>query len=400
MLTFRWFPLMLNFFQRDLWPAADPALVDAGREGEAAVARARIVLLLVLIASPVATLLRTPCERPALIAVVMAVVFLGASVWLLRLADRREHRPWLGFATAAADVTVVSVYHAFIFSSGFPDMALGSRATFALYLVGITATSLRQDRRITTCTGLLAAAQWLLLMAWARATGAADAAVAAGRFYGDTSLAGQAEELILIAVATMLARMIVGRAGAMRLSSVRDGLTGLLSRGHFEERLATELIRSARQKRPMALAVIDLDGFKRVNDTHGHPAGDLVLREVGTRLITGVRRTDLSARIGGDEFALVFVDTSVEDATAKLEEIRAAVAAQVVRLRNDSGVGVTLSAGVAVAPDDATDAETLVAVADRRLLQAKQLGRNRLVATDTVVPPAQGRKPPEGSWNI
>lgn len=400
MLTFRRFPLMLTFFERDLWPAADPALVDAGREGEAAVARARIVLLLVLIASPVATLLRLPGERPALIAVVMAGVFLGVSLWLLRLADRREHRPWLGFATAAADVTFVSVYHAFIFSSGFPDMALGSRATFALYLVGVTATSLRQDRRITTCTGLLAAAQWLLLMAWARATGTADAAVAAGRFYGDTSLVGQAEEVILIAVATMLARMIVGRAGAMRLSSVRDGLTGLLSRGHFEERLATELIRSARQKRPLTLAVIDLDGFKRVNDTHGHPAGDLVLREVGTRLMTGVRRTDLSARIGGDEFALVFVDTSVADAAAKLEEIRAAVAAQIVRLRNDSGVSVTLSAGVAVAPDDATDAETLVAVADRRLLQAKQLGRNRLVASDTAVAPAQARKRPEGSWNI
>jgi diguanylate cyclase (GGDEF)-like protein len=391
---------MVRFLEHGLWPPADPALVDAGREGEAAVARARIVVLILLLASPLATLVRNPGEVPALLAVVMDGVFIGVSATLLKLAARRETAPWLGFATSAADVTYVTLYHAFIFASGYAAMAFGSRATFALYLIAITATSLRQDRRVATFAGVLACIQWLAVIAWAQATGYAAAASDSGRFYGETTLFGQAEELIVFGVTTMLARMIVGRAAATRLSSVRDSLTGLLSRAHFEERLMTELIRSARQRKPLALAVIDLDGFKRINDTFGHPSGDIVLREVAARLTRGVRRTDLSARIGGDEFALVFVDTSVADAALKLEEIRAAVASHIVRLRNEQAVTVTLSAGVAVAPLDGTEVETLVASADARLLVAKQLGRNRLVISDDTPRIATPRNVPDGSWNI
>jgi diguanylate cyclase (GGDEF)-like protein len=391
---------MVRFLEHGIWPPADPALVDAGREGEAAVARARIVILVMLLASPVATLARNPGETPALLALVLDAVFIAVSFALLKLTARRGTAWWLGFATSAADITYVTLYHAFIFASGYPAMAFGSRATFALYLVAITATSLRQDRRIATIAGLLAAIEWLALIAWAQATGYAAAASEAGRFYGETTLSGQAEELVVFAVMTMLARMIVGRAAATRLSSVRDSLTGLLSRAHFEERLTTELIRGERQRRPLALAVIDLDGFKRINDTYGHPSGDIVLREVAARLTRGVRRTDLSARIGGDEFALVFVDTNVADAAIKLEEIRAAVAAHIVRLRNEQGVTVTLSAGVAVAPLDGTDVETLVAAADARLLIAKQLGRNRLVVSDDRLRVPVPRSAPDGSWNI
>jgi diguanylate cyclase (GGDEF)-like protein len=391
---------MVRFFEHRLWPPADPALVDAGREGEAAVARARIVVLVLLIASPIASLIRNPGETPALFALLTDAAFIIISVSLLKLTSRRETSPWLGFATSAADITYVTLYHAFIFASGFAAMAIGSRVTFALYLLAIAATSLRQDRRIATFAGVLASVQWLLLLAWARRVGYADAATQSGGFYGETSLGGQAEELIIFAVMAMLARMIVGRAAATRLSSVRDSLTGLMSRAHFEERLATELIRSARQRKPLALAVIDLDGFKRVNDTYGHPSGDIVLREIAARLTSGVRRTDLSARIGGDEFALVFVDTNVADAVVKLEAIRASVAAHVVRLRNDSGVTVTLSAGVAVSPLDGEDADALVAVADSRLLIAKQLGRNRLVVADDSEVPNHVKKVPDGSWNI
>jgi two-component system, cell cycle response regulator len=125
-----------------------------------------------------------------------------------------------------------------------------------------------------------------------------------------------------------------------------------------------------------------------------------VLRDIATRLTSGVRRTDLSARIGGDEFALVFVDTNVADAVVKLEAIRESVAGHVVRLRNETGVTVTLSAGVAVSPLDGEDADALVAVADSRLLLAKQLGRNRLVVADHSELPAHVKKAPDGSWHI
>lgn len=382
-----------------LWPPADPAVIDAGREGEAAVARARVVVLLLLLASPTATLLRDPGDLPALLAIGLDGLFVAASLALVRLTARPEPRPWLGFVTAAADVSFVSLYHAFVFMSGNAAMALGSRVMFALYLLAIAATSLRQDRRIATFAGALAAVQWLALVAWAGAAGLMDTAAASGRFYGDTGIGGQAEEIVMLGVATLLVRMIVARAGALRLSSVRDSLTGLLTRAHFEERLATELIRSARHRRPLALALIDLDYFKQINDTYGHPTGDIVLREVGGRLAAAVRRTDLSARIGGDEFALVLVDTSAAAAAAKLEEIRSAVATRIVPTRDGSGVDITLSAGVAVYPTDGEDTDALVSAADARLLVAKQRGRNCLVVSEAETP-APRRTSGGGSWKL
>jgi diguanylate cyclase (GGDEF)-like protein len=216
-------------------------------------------------------------------------------------------------------------------------------------------------------------------MQWASATGYAHAAIADGRFYGNVDGAAQIEEVALIAAATMLARVIASRARGLRLSSIRDDLTGLLNRAHFEELLATELMRSSRHHRPLALAIIDVDQFKHVNETAGHLAGDDVLREVAVRLTRTMRRTDLCARCAGDEFALAFIDTNVADAAAKLEDIRRAVSATPIPLRVHALVTITCSAGVAVAPLDGSNATTLVAIADARLLAAKKAGRDRLM---------------------
>jgi len=171
----------------------------------------------------------------------------------------------------------------------------------------------------------------------------------------------------------------VSRARALQWSSTRDNLTGLLNRAHFEERLGTELMRSARHRRPLALALIDLDRFRSVNDSVGPLAGDEVLCEVASRLRRTVRRTDLAARFGGDEFALVFIDTSVADAAAKLEEIRRTVSATPIPLRVQTVVTLTCSASVAIAPLDGSFAESLIAVAESRLSAAKQAGRDRLM---------------------
>ncbi len=343
-------------------------------------ARARIAVLLLLLAPPAATLVRHPESRPALLTLTATLVFLVIAAAFVRLAARPGTRIWIGFVTATADVTFVSIYHMLILLDGPANVALTSRTAFGLYLLSIMAASFRQDGRVVTLVGGLAAVEWIGVVGWATATGRLAQADAV--FHGDVSVPGQTEEVVLIAVVAALSQMIVRRAGALRLSSVRDSLTGLLSRAHFEERLATELIRGARQRRPIALAIIDLDFFKQVNDTYGHPTGDAVLREIAGRLINGVRRTDLSARIGGDEFALVLLDTSVADAALKLEEIRRAVASRAVMLRNGETLNLTISAGVAVAPLDGNTAEALVAVADARLLSAKHAGRNRLVVSD------------------
>ena len=357
---------MLRRLRRSIWPPVDPALVDAGREGELAVARTRIAIVGLMALNPALLFLRQPDQIAASLTLVVNLLFLALAVTILQLARRHPPVAWLGFAAAAFDVSVVSFYHVTVFVGAVPPVAVSSeRVAFALYLLAILATSLRNDGRVATFAGLLAASEWLVVTRLFNGT--------------DVDMMAVVEELIIIAAATMLARIIASRARGLRLSSIRDNLTGLLNRAHFEERLAMELMRSSRTHRPLALAIIDVDQFKRVNDTAGHLAGDEVLREVAARLTKTVRRSDLYCRFGGDEFALAFIDTSVVDAAARLEEIRRTVSATPIPLRVQAVVTITCSAGVAVAPLDGEDATTLISIADARLLAAKSGGRDRLM---------------------
>ena len=356
-------PTVLRNIKRGFWPPVDPELVDAGRDAELAIARARVAIVALLAINPAAALLiqNGGSGGPAL-ALVVEILFAGAAVAILRLGRRHPQVPWLGFASAAFDVSIVSVYHATVFSGAFPQIALSSRVAFALYLLAILATSLRNDGRVATFAGLLAAFEWMVIVQ----------AFSVDRM-------GLLDEVVIIVAATLLARIIAARARGLRLSSIRDNLTGLLTRGHFEERLAVEVMRSSRTRRPLALAIIDVDQFKRVNDTAGPAAGDEVLREVAARLTRSMRRTDLCARFGGDEFALAFIDTNVADAATKLDEIRRTVSATPIPLRVRAVVTVTCSAGVAIAPLDGQDAMALILIADTRLLAAKNAGRDRLM---------------------
>jgi len=273
--------------------------------------------------------------------------------------------PHIGFAGAALFVSFVSVCQAAVFSGAWPQIALTSRVTVALYLIAIFLTALRDDRRLAIFTGLLVSVEWITL----------GALFPAAR----SNLVGSVQEVLVIAAATMLAATLASRTRALGLSSIRDDLTGLLNRPHFEQRLATELMRSSRSRRPLALALIDVDQLQRVNETAGAAAGDEVVREVAARLTMTMRRSDLCARFGGDEFALAFVDTSVADAAAKVDDIRRAVAATPISLRIRAVVTITCSAGVAAAPLDGEDAKTLLRIAQARLSAAKNSGRDRLM---------------------
>jgi diguanylate cyclase (GGDEF)-like protein len=159
------------------------------------------------------------------------------------------------------------------------------------------------------------------------------------------------------------------RALAAALRADRDPLTGLANHGRFWAVLEHEAARAARYRRPLSLVMLDLDGFKKVNDLLGHLGGDEVLVEVAKRVRS--RASDLAARYGGEEFALILPETPRAGARAVAEKIRAAVEA----LRA-SEPRVTLSAGVATAPEDGSTAAELVRFADQRLYEAKAAGRN------------------------
>jgi two-component system cell cycle response regulator len=167
---------------------------------------------------------------------------------------------------------------------------------------------------------------------------------------------------------------------ALRRLATRDELTGLANRREYDRMLAEEEDRARRFNQPLCLVIIDVDHFKSVNDTHGHGAGDAVLREAAQRIAGAIRSVDRAARIGGEEFALILVQT---DGAAAMEVASRAIAA-VSRSPIPAGGGlelkVTASAGVAELPSDAVSGAELFVAADKALYAAKARGRNRVVA--------------------
>jgi len=163
---------------------------------------------------------------------------------------------------------------------------------------------------------------------------------------------------------------------AERLATT-DGLTGLLNRRTLTSQLEARVREARRYGRKVSLVLLDVDHFKRVNDTHGHPAGDAVLRGVAALVKAQARATDLAARYGGEEMALVLPETDGPGALAIAERLRAAVAAAAHQTAKGT-VRVTVSLGVATAPDDADDASALIEAADAALYRAKQAGRDRV----------------------
>ncbi len=157
-----------------------------------------------------------------------------------------------------------------------------------------------------------------------------------------------------------------------------DGLTGLLNHRTFQEKLDEMLARAQRSGRPLAMVLTDIDHFKSVNDTYGHPVGDKVLAGVARVLARCVRTVDVVARYGGEEFAIVLEETDGQGAVQLAERIRQ----EVSKLRFDSEQGpfqVTLSLGVAVYPEHGRAKKVLIDHADQALYRAKESGRNRVV---------------------
>jgi diguanylate cyclase (GGDEF)-like protein len=166
-----------------------------------------------------------------------------------------------------------------------------------------------------------------------------------------------------------------------------DGLTGLANRRQCEETLASELARVERFGGPLAIVVADLDWFKDVNDRHGHPSGDAVLREFAQLLNETVRDIDLAGRWGGEEFLVILPGTHLDGGAQVAERIRLALAGRIVLSADGSPIPVTASFGVAATPPASTAAE-LFSAADAALYEAKRNGKNRVeVAPEAVAHP-------------
>jgi len=167
----------------------------------------------------------------------------------------------------------------------------------------------------------------------------------------------------------------------MQQRSLRDTLTGLYNLRHFRDRLDAEIIDARRQGTPLSLVFFDLDHFKRVNDTFGHGAGDMVLMAVAECVSGVLRRNELLARIGGEEFAVLLPHTSLEQATQLAERLREVMHELTVSVDATTDLSVTMSLGVvSLATDEG--AKSFTERADAAMYEAKRLGRDR-VFTDS-----------------
>jgi len=359
---------------RRLWSPPDPELVDAGREGEWLIAGIRLLLLVLVLYFPLSRFVDAPGEGSRQIVLWVALAALAEALVVYTAVRRSWGRRWIGFFSGVLDISLVTLSLWIYLRLGRPFEATGDLVIFPVYLLAIASTSLRYDWRICVITGLAAIGQYLTMVSYAAWQ---------WELWAESAFSWQTQcwRLVLLAMATLLSTTLVVRANEQRKLSIRDRLTNLSNRGFFDESLQRIGALAARSGQPVAVAMIDIDHFKRLNDTYGHLAGDEALRRVSDLLSKSVRTTDLVARYGGEEFACLFPGMQPFDAQRRLDDLRMAIAECPMQVDAKGGsTHLTVSIGVAVFPQDGASLEEALAVADLRLYQAKNEGRNRVVA--------------------
>jgi diguanylate cyclase (GGDEF)-like protein/PAS domain S-box-containing protein len=190
---------------------------------------------------------------------------------------------------------------------------------------------------------------------------------------------------------------------ALRTQSVRDALTGLYNRRYLEETLEREMRRAARAAQSLGILMIDLDHFKKFNDTYGHDAGDAVLRETAASLSKGIRAEDFVCRFGGEEFVVILPTADPETSRARAEKLRTKMRQLTIMHQGKSLGMVTISVGVAAFPAHGTSPKELMAAADAALYEAKRGGRDQVVVApakaveEAALPAAAGKS--TASWS-
>ncbi len=162
-----------------------------------------------------------------------------------------------------------------------------------------------------------------------------------------------------------------------RYMSLTDSLTGLYNRRHFTECAEREFLRSKRYKSDLSLAVIDIDFFKKINDTCGHSAGDYILKEIAYLILENFRKTDMVFRYGGEEFVVIMTETALDRAIIPLERLRKSIE-EYPFYYDGKNLKITISIGVSEVIEEVADAQKLFENADKALYKAKENGRNKI----------------------
>lgn len=187
-----------------------------------------------------------------------------------------------------------------------------------------------------------------------------------------------------IAILETFAKVVIDEF-ELRQIAASDGLTGALTRRAWTEAARSEIERAKRYGRPLSIAIMDIDNFKSVNDTHGHPAGDRVIQALAALGMRAMRQSDHFGRLGGEEFVLLMTETTAAEALPIVERLRQTFSETEIGLEGAEAIACTVSAGIAGMWEVET-LDTILARADRCLYQAKAGGRNKVVVDNTVAP--------------
>ncbi|HEU5357875.1 MAG TPA: diguanylate cyclase [Gemmatimonadales bacterium] len=367
-----------------LWEPPTGVLLDVSAGGEVLTARIRLAMIALLFVIPLLGMIGGDPWTDTVVGFTIAAVAAMIGLLLLWGVSREVKKRWIPFATSAIDVSIVSAALLYFAISGQPAVAVNSKILYEVYFLAIAMTCLRYDMRVTALAGGLAMVEYVGVVWWTGAHYDLHGPLVTHAVYGTFSWYTQVSREILLFIATMLGVANVGRARKLHELSTSDSLTGLHNRGYFDERFREEVFRAKRHHRVLSVAMLDVDRFKGFNDTWGHSAGDIALKEVARAIRKALRQTDVVARYGGEEIVIILPETPPESAVRKLEHIRRLVADMPVPLaRRTLPAGtVTISAGIASAPEDGDNVDQLLGRADTRLFAAKQMGRDRVVGPD------------------
>jgi two-component system cell cycle response regulator len=373
-----------------IWSRPDPLLAEAGIAGELLIAKVRIALAGILLLIPaIDTVFFDFDKKESLVGLTLTLATFLFSLVVFFLVSREFNPSWLRFISSAFDVSLVSGGLAMFLLLDRPHTAVNSKVVFEGYFLAIGGTSLRYDKRVCVTAGLLAFAEYLAIVYFAATHWDLNNDMYLPFPYGQFSWSNEVSRLVIMLTASVLSLALVARSQRLLQLASTDALTGLHNRGYIDDRLANELSRARRYNNPLTIAVIDADHFKQLNDTHGHPAGDLVLKTIAGMLRTSFRQSDTVGRYGGEEFVVILPETDMETAQRKLDSLRESIAGTPIALAaRAQKLEVTISAGLSSFPQDGQDASELFALADDRMFQAKSEGRNRVVAGSTTQPVA------------
>lgn len=197
------------------------------------------------------------------------------------------------------------------------------------------------------------------------------------------SMAFSQEQVELLKIVSDFAAVAIQNAHNFRRIqelTIRDDLTGLANFRQMQSVIKQEFIRSQRYHKSFSLVFIDLDHFKKVNDEHGHLIGSAVLVEVAELILQQIRKVDIAARYGGDEFVVLLPETQKDAGFLIAERIRSAIEAHVFQTEKGLALKLTASLGVAAFPEDASQSEEILSLADKAMYEAKASSRNKVVA--------------------